>query len=212
MQHYMKRELILDAMQNLMNQNLTETISVSDIAKKAGIGKGSIYYYFHSKNDIIEAVIERSYSNAIEESKKLVCSTDIDAFTKMEIIFHTCLESSSELKRQEENSTFIEIQQSALIHQQFITIITKNLKPILADVIRQGICEGTIQCECPEETAEIVLLILTIKLDNHVLPSSQEDIIKLMEAFSVILEKSMGIAPDQLQFLKYHNYSVDTSE
>lgn len=205
MQNSTKRELILDAMQDLMNQRLAETISVSDIAKKAGIGKGSIYYYFQSKNDIIEAVIERSYSNAIEESKRLVSSESMDAFTKMEIIFRTCMESSTELKRQEEHSTFIGIQQSALIHQQFICIITKKLKPILADIIRQGIREGSIQCEYPDELAEIVLLILTIKFDNHLLPSSPEEVQKLMAALAVILEKSTGLSPDRLNFLKYPN-------
>lgn len=209
MQHFEKRERILDAMQDLMNQNLAETISVSDIAKKAGIGKGSIYYYFQSKSDIIEGVIERSYSNAIEESKRLVSSQDIDAFTKMEIIFRTCLESSSELKRQEQNSTFIGIQQSALIHQQFISIITKNLKPILADIMRQGIREGSIQCEMPDETAEIVLLILTIKLDNHLLPSTSEEMQRIMEAFSIMLEKSTSVSPDRLQFLKNPRQSGD---
>lgn len=209
MQHLEKRECILDAMQDLMNQNLAETISVSDIAKKAGIGKGSIYYYFQSKNDIIEAVIERSYSNAIEESKRLVSSRDIDAFTKMEIIFRTCLESSSELKRQEQSSTFIGIQQSALIHQQFVSIITRNLKPILADIIRQGIREGSIRCELPDEIAEIVLLILTVKFDNYLLPSSPEEIQRTMEAFSVMLEKSTEVSRDRLQFLKYPGQSGD---
>ncbi len=138
MQNNNKRDLILDAMQELMNETSNRAISVSDIAEKAGIGKGSIYYYFESKNDIIEAVIERSYSMAIRKSKELVSSTDIDAFAKMEIIFRACLEASSELKRQEECGSFIEIQQSALIHQKFMTFLIRNLKPILSDIIRQG--------------------------------------------------------------------------
>ena len=60
MQNNNKRERILDAMQELMRTASAQAISVSDIAQKAGIGKGSIYYYFPSKNNIIDAVIERS--------------------------------------------------------------------------------------------------------------------------------------------------------
>ena len=101
MQNHTKREIILDAMQELMNGSSAQAISVSDIAQKAGIGKGSIYYYFSSKNDIIEAVIERSYSRAIEEARALAASGGMNAFQKLEIIFHACLESSSELKRQD---------------------------------------------------------------------------------------------------------------
>ena len=39
MQNHTKREIILDAMQELMNGSSAQAISVSDIAQKAGIGK-----------------------------------------------------------------------------------------------------------------------------------------------------------------------------
>ncbi|MDD7178786.1 MAG: TetR/AcrR family transcriptional regulator, partial [Lachnospiraceae bacterium] len=45
-----KSEKILDALQQLMEEKNIQHISVSDIATKAGIGKGSIYYYFSSKD------------------------------------------------------------------------------------------------------------------------------------------------------------------
>ena len=57
-----KYDIILDALQQLLDENNIQTISVSDIAQKAGIGKGSIYYYFPSKDAILDALIERSLS------------------------------------------------------------------------------------------------------------------------------------------------------
>ena len=60
MQYLNKREKILDAMQQLMTTADTRSITVSEIAQKAGIGKGSVYYYFPSKNDILDGVIERA--------------------------------------------------------------------------------------------------------------------------------------------------------
>ena len=202
MQNSRKRDMILDAMQELMNENSGSSISVSDIARKAGIGKGSIYYYFPSKNDIMEALIERTYFMAIEKSKELACSTETSAFTKMEIIFRACIEASSELRRQEESSSFMEIQQSALTHQKFMSFLIKSLKPILSDIIRQGIREGAIQCGYPDEIAEIVLIILTVKLDNHIVPSSPDEIRKLLTAFSWMQAQSMKIDMEQLAFLQ----------
>ena len=67
-----KTDLILDSMQKLMQKKEAKSISVSDIAKEAGIGKGSIYYYFKSKEEIVDAVIERSYSDAIKKAEELV--------------------------------------------------------------------------------------------------------------------------------------------
>ena len=44
-----KYDRILDALHQLLEDETIQNISVSDIAKKAGIGKGSIYYYFRPK-------------------------------------------------------------------------------------------------------------------------------------------------------------------
>ena len=38
-----KKDLILDTMQKLISEKSSQAISVSDIAREAGIGKGSIY-------------------------------------------------------------------------------------------------------------------------------------------------------------------------
>ena len=50
-----KYHQILDALQELLKNKNIQTISVSEIAQTAGIGKGSIYYYFPSKEAIVEA-------------------------------------------------------------------------------------------------------------------------------------------------------------
>ena len=192
MQNNRKRDLILDAMQQLMHDVNIQTISVSDIAKEAGIGKGSIYYYFKSKEEILEAVIERSYSEAIEKSKKLLSEERLDALTKMEIIFRTCRDSSLELTRQETDN-YLELQQSALIHQQYIRMMLKHLRPILSDVIRQGNLEGSMNCRSPEEISEIVLIILTIKMDNHLTGDNQKQIQKTLDVFTYMLETSFQI-------------------
>lgn len=200
MQNNRKRDLILDAMQQLMHDVNIQTISVSDIAKEAGIGKGSIYYYFKSKEEILEAVIERSYSEAIEKSKKLLSEERLDALTKMEIIFRTCRDSSLELTRQETDN-YLELQQSALIHQQYIRMMLKHLRPILSDVIRQGNLEGSMNCRSPEEISEIVLIILTIKMDNHLTGDNQEQIQKTLDVFTYMLETSFQIERGRLDYL-----------
>ena len=205
MRNHNKREQILDAMQELMGSSNAQAISVSDIAQKAGIGKGSIYYYFSSKNDIIDAVIERSYSRVLDAGKELAASSHMDAFKKMELIYHACLDSSTELRRQEAIGTFNEQQESAFIHQKFARIIITRLKPILTDIIRQGMEEGTIHCEYPEETAQIVLTVLTITLDNNLIPADQDQIGRILTAFTQMQEKSMDIPAHTLEFVLRKN-------
>ena len=195
-----KSDLILDSMQRLMQKKDTRSISVSEIAKEAGIGKGSIYYYFKSKEEIVDAVIERSYSDAIQKAKELVQDPALDAQTKMEIIFQTCRDSSVELSRQEAGS-YMERQQSALLHQQYIYIMIRNLRPILADIIRQGNQEGTITCSSPEEVAEIVLIILTIKFDTYLSNADAAQIQSTLDVFTYMLETSFQIEKGRLDYI-----------
>lgn len=197
-----KTDLILDAMQHLMKQKSTRLISVSDIAKEAGIGKGSIYYYFKSKEDIVNAVIERSYSDAIRKAEDLVQNSDLDALTKMEIIFRTCRDSSMELSRQEADN-YLELQQSALLHQQYIYIMIRNLRPILTDIIRQGNENGIIHCKSPKETAEIVLIILTIKFDKYFSGSDMAQTQKTLDVFTYMLETSFQIEKGRLDYIRH---------
>ncbi len=194
-----KSDLILDSMQKLMLKKDTRSISVSEIAREAGIGKGSIYYYFKSKEEIVDAVIERSYSDAIRQAQELVQAPGLDALTKMEIIFRTCRDSSIELSRQEAGS-YMELQQSALLHQQYIYIMIRNLRPILADIIRQGNQEGTISCSSPDEVAEIVLIIL-IKFDTYLSNSDLTQTQKTLDVFTYMLETSFQIEKGRLDYI-----------
>lgn len=195
-----KKEAILDAMQQLMNKKSAQSISVSDIAKEAGIGKGSIYYYFESKDDIINSVIERSHAKIIESSKALIMNPDLDALTKLQLIFTACRESSIELSRQE-SMNFFEKQQSALLHRRYVEIMTTNLRPLVADIIRQGNREQTMQCDTPEETAEIVLILLTFLFDTGLAKDRFELINSTLATFATMLEKSFQIEEGRLSYL-----------
>ena len=197
-----KRDLILDAMQVLMNDRDIQLITVDEIAREAGIGKGSIYYYFSSKSAILTALVERSYAAAIEEGRQLAQDSQMDVFTRLEILFKACLDASKELKRKESQSSLLQLQQSALIHQEFLSFLLRSLQPILSDVLAQGHASGQLICPDPQSTARIVLSVLGISLDNYLAPSSPEEIQKLLETFAWIQERSMGIPAGKLDFLK----------
>jgi hypothetical protein len=105
-----------------------------------------------------------------------------------------------ELSRQEAGS-YMELQQSALLHQQYIYIMIRNLRPILADIIRQGNQEGSIVCSSPEEVAEIVLIILTIKFDTYLSNSDAAQTQKTLDVFTYMLETSFQIEKGRLDYI-----------
>ena len=178
-----KYNLILDSLQKLLENRRLQTISVSDIAEEAGIAKGSIYYYFPSKDAILEA-----------------SQTDIPPFTRMAMIFQACRNSSTAyLKSGQESS--VDAPEKALLHQKYINHLISEFKPVLAEIIKQGIETGEIRFERPEELAEIALIVLSVKMDNTIVPSPREEIENTIAALIALLEKGTDNPPGSLNFL-----------
>ena len=200
MPNQQKYERILDALQELLENHKLQSISVSEIAETAGIGKGSIYYYFPSKDAILEALVERSYEKPLHTAKALAGRTEISPFIRMAMIFEACRNSSSEFIKSENNKNS-GTQEKSFLHQKYINHIITELKPVLAEIIRQGIKAGQICFSDPDALAEIVLIVLTVKMDNTLIPSSKEDIENTISALISLLEKGTDNPPGSLNFL-----------
>ncbi len=195
-----KYDKILDALWELLRDNEIQTISVSDIAAAAGMAKGTVYYYFPSKDAILQALVERSYAKPIEEAKKLAKQTDIPAFTRMAMIFQACRSSSSELHSQEEpltNGT----QEEAHIHQKYLRYLITELKPVLTDIIKQAIENGDINFDYPDALSEIALIVLCVKIDNTIFPSTKEEIEQTLRGLVSLLEKGTNAPPGALNYI-----------
>ena len=196
-----KYNLILDSLQKLLENRKLQTISVSEIAQTAGIGKGSIYYYFPSKDAIYEALIERNYEKPLETARNLAVQTDVSPFTRMAMLFQACRNSSAEFLRKESSSNLPSVQERAYVHQKYLTHLVQSLKPELTSIIRQGIERGEIHFDRPDALAEIVLIVLSVKLDNTLVPSSKEEIEGTIGGLVKLLEQGTGNPSGSLNFL-----------
>ena len=54
-----RRNEILDAVDELFGQKGFDGTSTNDILEKVGIARGTLYYHFESKEDIMDALIDR---------------------------------------------------------------------------------------------------------------------------------------------------------
>lgn len=201
MKNSAKYNEILDALLKLLEDKNIQNISVSEIAKTAGIGKGSIYYYFPSKQAILEALIERSYQRPIETAKELAKETNVSPFTRMAMIFQACRNSSLELCSQKKNSSLNNVQEESFFHCKYLNHLISELKPELTAIIQQGIAQGEISFDRPAALAEIVLIILAVKFDNTILPSTPEEIEETILGLISLLEKGTENPSGSLNFL-----------
>lgn len=202
-----KYHLILDALQLLLEEKKIQNISVSEIAQKAGIGKGSIYYYFPSKDAILDALIERSYEQPLLTAKNLAAQTEISPFTRMAMLFQACQNSSTAFIKQNDSSPDnTSAQDLAFLHQKYLTHVVSELKPALTEIIKQGIENGQIHFDHPAALAEIVLIVIAVKLDNSLLPSTPAETADTLQGLIALLEKGTEVAPGTLSYLSLTPY------
>lgn len=197
-----KYEKILDALQQLLEEKNIQHISVSEIAAKAGIGKGSIYYYFPSKDAIVDALIKRSYEQPLQTAKSLAEQTDVSTYSRMAMLFQACRNSSTAfLKQNNHSSPSQSVQDLAFLHQKYLKYLIAELKPALTSIIEQGIARGEIHFDRPAALAEIALIVLAVKLDNTLVPSTPEEIEEILKGLISLLEAGTGLPAGTLGYL-----------
>ena len=142
-----KKELIFESLEELMETVPYSEISVETIAKNAGIGKGSIYYYFKSKEDILYELIERSYRRIIRDFFETIHNLpEISALEKIKRLFISTVKK--EFGQTERNMlTKLHIQDDLNIHYKMKTMAIQEMSPILAQLLKEGVSEGCIKTD-----------------------------------------------------------------
>ena len=77
------REKILEAAERRLWHYGIKKTTIDEIAADAGVGKGTVYLYFDSKEDISLAIFVGYKLGVLGEQEKIVASADLDTETKI---------------------------------------------------------------------------------------------------------------------------------
>lgn len=195
-----KKEIILDAMRQLFKEGKAGTASVSDIAKKAGIAKGGMYYYFRSKEEVLDELIVQEYEDIMQTCNEHVNKSTGNALQKFAVLYQTYRSSYVDASLDE----YLHMPQNAAIHQKSLAQIISSLSQIVSHIIEQGIEENTFVCEYPQEYAEILLSVFTFLLDPGIFPWTGEQYTMKLKALADLLEKGLNAPKGSFVFF-YEN-------
>jgi TetR/AcrR family transcriptional repressor of nem operon len=96
-----KRERLLDAGQRLIHQQGFRSTTLADIARESGVPLGNVYYYFRTKDELLEAVATRLgddfraraaaiESALVEPRARLLALLDAVAASRTALAEHGC--------------------------------------------------------------------------------------------------------------------------
>ena len=180
------RELILAVATEQFLKNGYEKTKLSDIINGLdGLTKGAIYHYFDSKEDIFNEVANnigkqnKSIFDAIKYSNDINGSEKITKLVSLSInneVMETITSITPKLIHSPKLLTsFLEQMQKVTIPEYFIPII------------KEGIEDGSIIADNPNELAELLAVLLNIWLNPLIFNTSKETLISKINLINICI-------------------------
>ena len=152
-----RREAFLDVAQGLIQTKGYAAMSVQDVLDSLEASKGAFYHYFDSKQDLLEAVIDRFSDVTMASIVPILDDPELPALRKLERALAGIARAKAE--RKDLVLAVVEIwnaDSNAIVREKLRRMAVNRLGPLLSIVIKQGIDEGVITADSPDETATVL--------------------------------------------------------
>lgn len=158
-----RKQEILDVTERLFASKGFDNTSISDILEETGIARGTLYYHFKSKEELLDAVIERMIEGMTARAKEIAGRREIPVlqrFTMMIMVFHVSSGVRQEILLQ------VHKPQNALMHQKMQKSLFFRITPLITALIEEGIAQGICQTDYPAEAVEMTFLYASTAFDD----------------------------------------------
>lgn len=174
--------LILDVAFHLFMEKGYEHTSIQEIIDNlGGLSKGAIYHHFKSKEEILAAVTDRMTSESNQILEVIRDRTDLTGKEKLKLII------KSSICRPVQNDIFTIApdfgHNSKLFFSFLYDTMNDSVPNYILPIIRQGISDGSIKTEFPEQLSELIMISINIWMNPMIFESSEEEIYRKLMVF-----------------------------
>lgn len=154
----------LDVAQALFFSKGYERTSVKEIINAVGVAKGTFYYYFDSKADLLEALVETLVEQLYRQVQEIVDTVlgdgSMSGAEKFEQLFVRIGSWKVDNPGYVRESVRVYYQdENVLLRTKMVEAATEKMAPLFADAIRQGVAEGSFDVVYPDEAARLVFVL-----------------------------------------------------
>ncbi|MEW5724938.1 MAG: TetR/AcrR family transcriptional regulator [Thermodesulfobacteriota bacterium] len=118
---------------------------VSEIAREAGVADGTIYLYFHNKDDILISIFEREMQKVIENVQSEIKKTD-DPLEKIRLFAKAHL-SLIESNKDMAEVIQVELRQSSKFMKEYRNEKFLEYLDIISGIVKEGQARGVIRAD-----------------------------------------------------------------
>lgn len=197
-----RRNEILDAAQKLFAEKGYANTTVTDILNVHGLSKGVFYYYFKSKEDVMDAIVDKIVDKEVANAKLIAANMEMSPSQKLFAILMGQGISEQDAKSKEEMVEQFHIAENAQMHQKSLVQSIKHLSPVLAEILLQGAQEGVFTTDYPQETVELFFAAGQTIFDQGLFNWSPEEMATRAAAYIEMMEKTLGAEPGYFDEVK----------
>jgi AcrR family transcriptional regulator len=191
-----RKKQILDAAMELFQTKGYERTAVSDIVKKIGVAQGTVYYYFNSKHEIADALIERDLSESIAALRRVADAPGTGAVEKLEQVRKLLSQGNDRMDEIE----FLHEDRNAMLHQKALVRMIREYAPLAASIVEQGNREGVFHVENPLVVTEFLLAGSQFLFDPGIFQWTEVELQQKLAALDEITEKLLGTEKGTFHF------------
>ncbi|GBF11837.1 TetR/AcrR family transcriptional regulator [Tepidibacillus sp. HK-1] len=175
-----KREAILRSAFIIFTEKGYHAAKVSDVAELAKVGKGTVYEYFSSKEDLLRGVIEEGIKYYMKELTESIKGPILpwEKIKKM-------IRRHAEILRENQNISQLIFHNFGIVTEEFHQFLISQRQvfiEMLKDIIQEGITSGELKPMRTEVAARIILgSMVSIQFETGCLDeASVEEMIKTL--------------------------------
>ena len=158
-----RRNEILDAAEELFGSKGFDQTSTNDILDRVGIARGTLYYHFRSKEEILDAMIARMADRLIAEAAKVAGDRSMPLLERLP---KTVLALNVDSSLGDEVMQQVHRPQNALLHQKLEDRLLRGVIPLIALLVEDGIGQGIFRTDYPREAAEMIMIYAYTAFDG----------------------------------------------
>ena len=190
-----RKNEILDVAEELFAQKGYDNASTNDIISKIGIARGTLYHHFDSKEEILDALVDRMTQEGIYRAGTIVEDKNLPILKRLTGVLY-CLRVESGAR--DEIIDQMHKPQNALLHQKMQERLINGVVPLITQLITEGNKSGIFNTKYPKEAAEMIMIYGNIAFDdNENLTPGQKK--KKGKAYIYNIEKMIGAREGSLE-------------
>ena len=186
-----RRAELLDVAATLFAERGYASTSVDEIVRSAGVAKGTFYYYFRTKEDVLSALARRMVEEMARRSRIVAADPGLDAVEKLRTIF---AEQRRVRGAGAEVVEGLHRPENREWHDRSNVETVLAFGPILADVVEEGRRAGVFDVDDPLSTAQFVLAGSLFLFGEGVFDWTPEEAAARTQAMVTLVERALGAA------------------